>query len=281
MRRLIVNADDFGLHESVNRGIRAAHLQGIVTSASLMASGAAFDQAVGIARECPRLGVGVHLTLVGGRPVLPVAEIPTLVDEEGSFYASYSLFLARYMSGRVSLAEIERELAAQIAKVRLAGINPSHLDSHQHLHVMPGISQVVLAMTRRFSIRAIRIPAESVLYFTGMQPTFGRVIGRTGLTLLAGFLRQQAMAAGVATTDHFFGMLAGGNLTESKLTAILMQLPDGISEIMTHPAAAADSLANEFVWGYHWEQEGQALSSAAVRALIEEKRIQLITFREF
>jgi len=280
MKRLIVNADDFGLHQSVNQGIRNSHLQGIVTSASLMAGGAAFAEAVGIAQECSRLGVGVHLALVGGRPVLPAGEVPSLVDDQGCFFASYSLFLTRYLSGRISLAEIERELAAQIAKVRLAGISPSHLDSHQHLHVMPGISQLVLSLARRFSIRAIRIPAESALFFSGMQPSFGRVLGRTGLTLLAGLCRQQAAAAGIVTADRFFGMLAGGNLTEPKLIAILNKLPAGVSEIMTHPAAADDALASDFDWGYHWEQEGRALSSAVVRALTEEKQIQLISFRE-
>ena len=113
MRRLIVNADDFGLHVAVNQGIQAAHSEGIVSSASLMAGGAAFDDAVRIAKHCPELGVGVHLTLVGARPVLPAAEVPSLVVENGDFYGSYPVFLKRFLSGKIRLAEVERELAAQ------------------------------------------------------------------------------------------------------------------------------------------------------------------------
>ena len=280
MKRLIVNADDFGLHEAVNRGIQAAYLGGIVTSASLMAGGEAFADALRIANALPELGVGVHLTLVGGRPVSPCAEVSSLVDAEGRFYESYPLFLARYLRGAVRRKEIELELAAQIDKVRCAGINPTHLDSHQHLHVMPGISGLVLDLARRFSIRAVRTPAESALFFGSARPAPGRVLGRTGLTLLAGFLRQQAAYAGMRTTEHFFGMLSGGQLDEAALQAVLGSLPDGDSEIMTHPGAADNDLTANFPWGYHWGEELQALCSPAVRDRLAERKIRLISFRE-
>lgn len=280
MRRLIVNADDFGLHVAVNQGIHAAHTDGIVSSTSLMAGGAAFDDAVRIARGCPQLGVGVHLTLVGARPVLPAAEVPSLVDETGCFYGSYPLFLKRFLSGKIRLAEVERELAAQIDQVRLAGIQPSHLDSHQHLHVLPGIGGIVLDLARRFSIRAIRIPAEPVTFVGATPPALGRLVGRGGLTMLANLFCQQASAAGIRTTDHFFGMLAGGQLTESALLAILQQLPVGDTELMTHPGLADPSLATLYPWGYQWDLERQASSAAAVRQLVAERQIRLISFRE-
>ncbi len=280
MRRLIVNADDFGLHEAVNRGILAAHTAGIVSSASLMAGGAAFDEAVRLAGECPRLGVGVHLTLVGARPILPVAEVSSLVDETGSLFGSYPLFIKRLLRGKICLAEVERELAAQIDRIRMAGIRPSHLDSHQHLHVLPGIGGIVLDLARRFSIRAIRIPAEPVAFIGATPATVGRLAGRGGLTLLANLFRQQAAAAGIRTTDHFYGMLAGGQLTESAILAILRRLPPGDSELMTHPGFADESLADTYRWGYQWEAERQALAAPAVRALLAERQIRLISFRE-
>ena len=280
MRRLIVNADDFGLHEAVNRGILAAHTAGIVSSASLMAGGAAFDEAVRLAGECPRLGVGVHLTLVGANSVLPVAEVSSLVDETGSFYRSYPLFIKRLLRGKIRLAEVERELAAQIDRIRMAGIQPSHLDSHQHLHVLPGIGGIVLDLARRFSIRAIRIPAEPVAFIGATPATVGRLAGRGGLTLLANLFRQQAAAAGIRTSDHFYGMLAGGQLTEAAILAILRQLPPGDSELMTHPGFADESLADTYPWGYQWEAERQALAAPAVRALLAELQIRLISFRE-
>lgn len=280
MRRLIVNADDFGLHAAVNRGILAAHTEGIVSSTSLMAGGAALDDAVRIAKQCPQLGVGVHLTLVGARPVLPVAEVSSLLDESGAFYGSYPLFIKRFLRGKIRLAEVERELAAQIDRIRMAGIQPSHLDSHQHLHVLPGIGGIVLDLARRFSIRAIRIPAEPVAFIGATPATVGRLAGRGGLTMLANLFRQHAAAAGIRTSDHFFGMLAGGQLTEPAILAILRRLPPGDSELMTHPGFADESLADAFRWDYQWDAERQALTAPAVRALLAERQIRLISFRE-
>ena len=280
MRRLIVNADDFGLHAAVNRGILAAHTEGIVSSTSLMAGGAALDDAVRIAKQCPQLGVGVHLTLVGASPLLPVAEVSSLLDEAGDFYGSYPLFIKRFLRGKIRLAEVERELAAQIDRVRMAGIQPSHLDSHQHLHVLPGIGGLVLDLARRFSIRAIRIPAEPVAFIGATPATVGRLAGRGGLTMLANLFRQQAAAAGIRTSDHFYGMLAGGQLTEPAILAILRRLPPGDSELMTHPGFADESLADAFRWDYQWDAERQALTAPAVRALLVERQIRLISFRE-
>ena len=280
MRRLIVNADDFGLHAAVNRGILTAHTEGIVSSTSLMAGGAAFDDAVRIAKQCPQLGVGVHLTLVGASPLLPVAEVSSLLEEAGDFYGSYPLFIKRFLRGKIRLAEVERELAAQIDRVRMAGIQPSHLDSHQHLHVLPGIGGLVLDLARRFSIRAIRIPAEPVAFIGATPATVGRLVGRGGLTMLANLFRQHAAAAGIRTSGHFYGMLAGGQLTEPAILAILRRLPPGDSELMTHPGFADESLADAFRWDYQWDAERQALTAPAVRALLAERQIRLISFRE-
>ena len=280
MKRLIVNADDFGLHAVVNAGIREAHSRGIVTSTSLMAGGAAFDEAVAIARECPELGVGVHLTLVGALPVAPAAEIASLVDGQGRFRPSYPVFLLRYLRGEVRRAEVERELAAQIEKVVRAGIRPTHLDSHQHLHVVPGISAIVLDLARRFGIPALRIPAEPLTFFGGLSCSPGRVAGRSGLTVLAGLCRWRARAAGLKSPDHFFGMLAGGQLTEQPLHNILRRLPDGASEIMCHPGLQDETLAAEYSWGYHWRGELAALCAPATRQILREQAIELISFRE-
>jgi hopanoid biosynthesis associated protein HpnK len=280
MKRLIVNADDFGLHEAVNRGIYKSHAEGIVTSTSLMAGGAAFDDAVAIKQRCPKLDVGIHLTLVGGRPVAPVQRIASLVDEQGQFCSSYPVFLARYLRGIIRLADVEQELMAQIEKMKQAGLNPTHLDSHQHLHVVPGISDLVLSLARRFSIRAIRIPAEPFFFFGGIFPSMGRVAGRDGLTALAEIFRHRAVAAGFLVTGHFFGMLAGGQMKESALSKILESLPDGVSEIMVHPGEKDETLAAKYSWGYHWDDELQALCSAGVKQTIREQKIQLISFQE-
>ena len=278
MKRLIVNADDFGLHASVNRGIRDAHSGGIVTSTSLMAGGAAFDEAVAIARDCPELGVGVHLTLVGARPV--ASAVASLVDGKGDFCASYPVFLRRYLQGTIRRDEVARELAAQIEKVTQAGIRPTHLDSHQHLHVVPGISAIVLDLARRFAIPAVRIPAEPLGFFGGLSPSVGRVVGRSGLTVLAGLFRRRALAAGLRVPEHFFGMLAGGQLNEIALQNILQQLPAGTSEIMCHPGRPDAALARQYSWDYHWSDELAALCAPRIRRIIQENGVRLISFRE-
>ena len=278
MKRLIVNADDFGLHASVNRGIRDAHSGGIVTSTSLMAGGEAFDEAVAIAQACPDLGVGVHLTLVGARPV--VSAVASLVDGEGNFCASYPVFLRRYLQGTIRRDEVARELAAQIEKVTRAGIRPTHLDSHQHLHVVPGISAIVLDLARRFAIPAVRIPAEPLGFFGGLSPSVGRVVGRSGLTVLAGLFRRRALAAGLRVPEHFFGMLAGGQLNEIALQNILQQLPAGTSEIMCHPGRPDAALARQYSWDYHWSDELAALCAPRIRRILQENGIRLISFRE-
>ena len=278
MKRLIVNADDFGLHAAVNRGIRDAHSGGIVTSTSLMAGGAAFDEAVAIAQDCPELGVGVHLTLVGARPV--ASAVASLVDGEGNFCASYPVFLRRYLQGTIRRDEVARELAAQIEKVTRAGIRPTHLDSHQHLHVVPGITGMVLDLARRFAIAAVRIPAEPLGFFGGLSPSVGRVVGRSGLTVLAGLFRRRALAAGLRVPEHFFGMLAGGQLNEIALQTILQQLPAGTAEIMCHPGRPDAALARQYSWDYHWSDELAALCAPQTRRLLQENGVRLISFRE-
>ena len=245
-----------------------------------MAGGDAFDDAVRIRRDCPELGVGVHLTLVGGRPVSAAHLIPSLVDEQGCFFASYPHFLAQYLKGNIRLDEVERELTAQIEKVLLAGVNPAHIDSHQHLHVVPGIAGRVLALARRFSIRAIRIPAEPLFFLGGLSPSVGRLVGRTGLTLLAEAFRARAVKAGLAVTGHFYGMLAGGRMNGETLLSVLSQLPDGVSEIMVHPGVRDEALALQYPWGYHWDEELQALGAAQVKTELQQQQIQLISYRE-
>lgn len=281
MRRLIVNADDFGIHVSVNRGIAAGYNVGIITSTSLMAGGAAFEDAIRIADECPGLGIGVHLTLVGGGlPVLPPQLIPSLLDKQGMFLPSHPVFIARYLAGHINLAEVELELAAQVEKIIKAGIVPTHFDSHQHLHVLPEIFAVAVKLARRFSIRAIRKPAESVWFFGGMLPSPGRVAGRSALSLLVAWSMRRAKIDALAVTDHFYGMLAGGQLNETWLQALIEALPEGSSEIMTHPGMDVTELTQAYKWGYHWDEELKALISPRVSERIRNGMIQLISFRE-
>ena len=204
MKQLIVNADDFGLHENINIGIIAGHVNGCITSTSLMAGGGAFEHAVYLAKASPQLGIGVHLTLVGCRPVSKPQEVPTLVDSNGLLPEKYPLFLRQFILGKVSLKDIHREFRAQVKKVLEAGLPITHLDSHQHMHVVPGIIDIAIEVANEFDIKAMRIPDESLLFIGGAKATGGRLVGRTGLSVLASLARRKAMKKGLVTPKNFF-----------------------------------------------------------------------------
>ncbi|MDT8901771.1 hopanoid biosynthesis-associated protein HpnK [Anaeroselena agilis] len=280
MKQLIVNADDFGLHPAVNRAVIAGHTGGCITSTSIMPGAAAFADAALLAGNHPSLGIGVHLTLVGERPVTDPAAIPTLVDSDGRFPGQYPAFLARYLRGRVNRDEIRAELTAQIAKTAAAGIAITHLDSHQHLHVLPGIIDIVLDLAAEFGIKALRIPAEPRFFSGGYPYTAGRFLGRFGLSSLASLARGKARRRGIAVPDHFFGMLAGGNMRQQYLLAILDRLSDGVSEIMVHPGDDDAALGALYGWGYRWRDELAALTGDETLRRLEANGIRLISFRE-
>src|SRR5215831_16969412 len=172
MKDLIVNADDLGWTAGVNRGIAEAHRNGIVTSASLIANGAAFDDGVGVARALPAMGVGVHLNLSDGRPLSQ--GVPSLVDEQGKLTGGPKQLLIKLARRRLKLAEVEREWNAQIERVRAAGISPTHLDGHKHVHMLPGLFPVALRLAKRHLIAAIRISNETSSLRAALSGKSGR-----------------------------------------------------------------------------------------------------------
>lgn len=280
MKHLIINADDFGLHEAVNAAIARGHSEGIISSATLMAGAGAFLDAVAIAKRLPRLSVGVHLTLVGERPVAAPRQVASLLEKDGLFSKQYPQFLSRYLRGLVSKSEIRLELTAQIEKVLQQGLAISHLDSHQHLHVFPGILEIVLELAETYRIPALRIPREPYFFSGGYPCGLGRWAGRCGLSFLAGLARDKARTRKMAMPDNFFGMLAGGNLQEQYLCKILTALPQGCSEIMLHPGTNSAALQAVFGWPYAWEKELAAVCSPNIRTLLEQEQITLISYAD-
>lgn len=278
MKQLIVNADDFGLHTEINKGIIKGYQEGFITSTSLMCSAPAFDEAVALAKDCPKLGIGIHLTLVGGvKPVLPAYEVASLLDAQGLFPDSYVAFAKSYYTGGVKALELEKELRAQIERGLSTGLNITHIDSHQHTHVLPGVASLVQKLCLEYGIKRIRIPAEAIGFTGGFEAGLGRKIGRAGLTFCAKMAMVQAHGK-LQYPNFFFGMLAGGNLNVERVAAILQALPEGVSEIMTHPGLNAEALGKLFPWHYHWEEELAAYLAASNKQLLETKQIRLINF---
>jgi len=236
--RLILNADDFGLTRGINRAIAELHAAGALTSATLMANGPAFDDAVAIARAHPTLGVGCHVVLTDGTPLSPPETIPTLIGPDGkNFRPSLGRFFRDAMRGSISEADIAREATAQIQRLQQAGIAITHLDTHKHTHILPVVSRSLLAVAERTAVRAIRNPFEQSWSLRIGRSNRMR-IAQVGLMRLLrpSFLQLPQIRSGaVRTTNGTIGVSATGRLDAGALRDALDTLPDGLWEFVCHP----------------------------------------------
>jgi hopanoid biosynthesis associated protein HpnK len=277
LRRLIVNADDFGLHPSANQAILKAHREGIVTSTTVLTGGSAFLEAIPELKTCPTLGVGVHLCLVDQKPVLDTTRIPSLVDSEGRFPASHVNFVRRLALRRVRMSEVRLELEAQVALLLDHGIIVTHLDSHQHLHLLPGISKIVAEIGQKMGIRRVRIPAEVIVQGCESPSAMRRAQGRL-VFRLATSRRLEFEKAGFLCADHFVGFGCGGRFCLDNWFSLIAKLPEGVTEVMVHPGADTKALEDMTHWGYRWEEEMAALTDPRLRKLLDYQKVQLINY---
>jgi len=237
VRRLIVNADDFGLTSGVNRAIVELHAAGLVTSTSLMARAGAADEAIELARATPSLCVGCHVVLVDGAPVLPAEKIPSLVDARtGHFLNSLTAFLLRLFTGRIRADEIEAEAAAQIAHLQQRGVRLTHVDTHKHTHIFSAVLRPVLRAAGAAGIRAVRHPFEPEWAVrAALGAPLARVVQVAALRSLAPRIRKIIAQDGFITTDGTIAMAGTGTLDTAALRSLLGQLPAGTWELVTHP----------------------------------------------
>ncbi len=287
MRNLIVSADDLGWTEGVNHGIAEAFRNGIVTSTSLLANGAAFAGGVEIARGAPGLGVGVHLNLSDGAPLAERETVTSLLNDNGEFAGGAESLLLRRARRELLLDEVEREWDAQIQKVRDAGMEPTHLDGHRHVHMLPGLFEIALRLAKRHGIGAIRVSLEDsnlrAALASGSRRNAGVVMKQgvqaRGLKLLARDAREQAARAGLATADYFCGIAQTGELTREGLGRLLTVLPEGTTELMCHPGyvdAALKKTATRLQESRQAELE--ILTDAGIRKLVASQGIRLIDY---
>lgn len=276
MKNLIVNADDFGRHNLINRAVEIAFRTGILKSATIMAGGKFFDDAVKIAKNNKNLGVGIHFTLANGFPILPPEKIPSLVTGDGVFYENYVVFLKKYLQGKISHDEIKSELAAQLEKVQRAGINLTHFDSHQHLHHIPGIVEIALELAESAKISKMRVANTKI--FDGELNSIGKFVGRLGLGSLAKFAAHKAHKKNFATPEHFAGIVAGESVSENFMENLISNLKDGTTEVMLHPGTDNKILCDFCEWEHDFEEELNAVTSEKILNLIAEKNISVINF---
>lgn len=253
--RLIVTADDFGLHEAVNEAVERGYRDGVLRAASLMVAAPAVADAVARAKQNPELAVGLHLVLADGRAMLPPSRIPDLVDAQGMFDSNMVSNGFRFFFLPHVRRQLADEIRAQFEAFAATGLKLDHANAHKHFHLHPTILSLMLSIGREYGLRAIRLPSEP-----GMGPWL-----RPWLALM----RRRLDRAGVAYNDHVFGLRHSGGMDETVMLDILRNLPHGLSEIYLHPAShghLTDSMAD-----YRHADELAALLSPRVRQTIAER----------
>jgi chitin disaccharide deacetylase len=257
---LVVTADDVGLHPGMTLGALEAHDYGIVTAASVAANGRAFEHAVDLLKDRPKLDVGIHLTLVGERPLSPPDKIPTLLGKDGALLPGFPAFVRRALLGRINMAHVERELRAQIERLLEAGLKVVHANGHQHLHVWPGVFEIVVKLAAEYGISWVRIPNDPAA--RGLDP---RMLQIRILNALGRRARTRLPADGsVRAVDRTIGIVDAGRLTSERLGRILRDVK-GFTELICHPGVSERNLAAEYDWGYEWEGEVEALCAPEMR----------------
>jgi len=278
--RVVLNADDFGLAPAVNEAVVDLCRQGIVRSTSLLATGPAADEAMALARGLSELGVGLHLALVHERPAADAAAIPALLDREGKLLIGYRAFMGRFLRGGIPLGQVEREARAQVERMLQAGLRPTHLDSHQHLHLWPPLLELCLKLCSEYGIPCLRVPSVAALRADRARVSplrrwlMLRAVGRA-----EAWLKQQPELAGVHRVDAVWGMLGAGHLSEPWLLDLIGRLTPGVHEIMCHPATANCDAFTRHPWGYAWRDEVAALTSPSVRAALQRPGLEITNFR--
>ncbi len=269
-RRLIVNADDFGQSPGVNEAVIRAHREGILTTASLMVNEPAFPEAVALARQHPRLGVGLHLTLSHGHSALPPEKIPGLVNADGEFSNRAEATGLRYFMRRRLREQLRREIEAQFEKFRATGLPLDHVNGHLHFHLHPTIFGLVMELTERFGIRRMRLTREP--FWMDVPLASGQRLYRSTHAMiyfwLSGYARRTLRRKKIRHTQRVFGLLQNARVNEDYILKLLRILPEGDSELYSHPSLD------------QFKHELDALISDRVKTAVREHDIQLIRYQD-
>lgn len=273
----------------INRGIEQACRAGLVRSTTLMASGAAFDDAVAIAQRTPSLDVGCHIVLIGGEPILPASQLPSLVAQNGTSSAQFRSSMVRFtraaLGGKFAAEEIKAEVSAQILRVQRAGIAISHVDTHKHTHIFPAVLAPLLEAARDCGIRAIRSPFTPLRLLVAQLFRLQQWSRSTQVALLRVFrsdFERELRRAGMRAPDGAFGIVSTGSLTSATFAAIAAGIPEGTWELVCHPGyvdAALDRVATRLKKSREIELE--VLCSKEARTSLERHGVDVISYRDF
>lgn len=280
MKKLIITGDDFGLALPVNEAIIEAHQKGILTAASLMTGEGFFRDAVERAKQTPSLKVGLHLTLVEGRPVSDPRQIPDLVDSSGLFYTHLSRAGFRFFFHPGIRNQLETEIRAQFEAFSKTGLVLDHVNAHNHMHLHPTILRLMLKVGKDYGLSAVRLPNEPPLRSSKAsgKPLGSRFASWIFLWPWINLMRRLLGRARIRYNDYFFGMEDSGAMTRNLVLRILNYLPDGITEICFHPATHRSEETDQSMSNYRHADEFQALTDESVLQAVRTSNIERIAF---
>lgn len=291
VRRLIINADDFGMTPGVNRAIVQAHGKGVVTSATLMAGGSALGNAVGLAAQLPELSVGCHVVLVDGEPLLPAETVPSLAFADGGFAPALGGFIQRALTGRFSAEEVEVEAAAQFRKLQDSGVTISHFDTHKHTHVFPAVLRPLLRAARSCGVRSVRnpfVPPQALAFeeLRGRPFLWKRYWQVRALRRFLPAFQELVTEHGIFTPDGCVGVMETGHLDAELFAAMVRAvaegLPEGTWEMVCHPGYDDAELAGVRTrLRASRAEELKVLTSPEAREVLEKSGVELISYSEF
>jgi hopanoid biosynthesis associated protein HpnK len=281
MKKLIITSDDFGLSRGVNSAVEKGWREGILTCASIMPGGAAFNEAVKIAGRNPGLQVGLHLTLVQGQAVLPPSQIPDLVNESGCFSDHPVSAGMRYFFDKGLYKQILREIEAQIERVMDAGIRLSHIDGHLNIHLHPTVFGFLSDLMPRYGITSFRLSRERLSHNLrfDQQRRLAKTVERVIFGALADHARPHLDKQGILYAGEVKGVLNSGRMTEEYILQILDGLNEGLTELYFHPGILPDDEISRRMPDYRHEEELAAIISPRVRKKLAELHIGLCNYR--
>ena len=280
-RALIITADDFGLSLPVNEAVEAGYRSGILTAASLMVGAPNFGDAVDRARTLPGLGIGLHVTLLDGRPVLPPDQVPGLVGSDGRFFKNPEWFGAALFFSTELRRQAVAEVRAQFERFGETGLPLDHVNGHKHFHMHPVVANAIATIAPAYGLPPVRLPVEPFRQSyaaTGDRP-IQRLASWLFYFLVTRLMRRRFLKVGVAMNDQVFGINDSGAMVERTILQYLDQIPQGVTEIYCHPASRRWPGVDNLPPHYQVREELAALISPVVRAKIEGMRLRRMPFR--
>jgi len=273
--QVIINADDFGCSTGINAAVMLAHREGVLTSASLMVTGDAWEESVALARATPTLAVGLHLVVSNGRAVMPRKEIPHLVDVNGRFPEDPLRTGLLYWFSRVAQAELERELAAQFERFTATGLPLSHVDGHLHLHVHPTVFSLLLPLTEDYGAHGLRLPRDNLIQALryDRRQAIAKIAWAVALGLVCRWCQSRLHNRHLTVPRRVYGVMQSGQMREAYVVEVLRHLRESTAELYFHPSIAEQSEALGPNPG-----DLETLLSPTVRKVIAERNLRLATY---